>query len=239
MSSTNPESNVLGTGGGGSAGSTNIITATIPQGRANTKWTYLVYVEGYGVSSGNGSVWSEPSIDTLLLEAPSAKPTVSPPITLCTGAVAAPLTATGTALKWYTTATGGMGSSTAPTPATAAAGTTSYYVTQNTNGCESTREEIKVTVTSTPTVAATANTMKPLQVCAGTNVTLSATDGFMSYNWKGPGNYSNNTKTPALTAPVSGYYSVTGTSSCGVAKDSVQLTVNPIPVPDAKASKTT
>ncbi len=57
------------------------------------------------------------------------------------------LTATGTNLKWYTAATGGIGSTTAPTPNTATTGTSSYWVTQtNANGCESPRAKLDVTV---------------------------------------------------------------------------------------------
>lgn len=62
-----------------------------------------------------------------------------------------PLSATtgtnGTGLLWYTTATGGTGSATAPTPSTATVGNTSYWVSStNANGCESARVEIVVTV---------------------------------------------------------------------------------------------
>jgi len=197
-----------------------------------------VYVEGGGVTGvPNGLILSEPSIDTLILEAPSPKPTTQPPISLCTGATSPALTATGTNLKWYSSATGGTALAAAPIPATTTPGTTSYFVTQTTNGCESLREEIKVTVTSTPTIAATANATKPLSICAGTNVTLGATDGFMSYEWKGPRGYTNTTRSSQLTAPVSGTYSITGVSTCGTARDSVVVTVNPIPVPNARTEK--
>jgi len=214
------------------------ITVTIPNDELlNTgPGKFLIFVK----ETTSSPVMSEASTDTLKIIAPSAKPTVSPPITLCTGAAAMPLTATGTNLRWYTTATGGTGIAAAPTPSTSTAGTTSYYVTQTTNGCESLREEIKVTVTSTPTIAATANNTKPLSVCAGGAVTLSATDGFTSYNWTGPGITTGaNTRSPQLTTPATGSYVVTGTSSCGTARDTVKVTVNPIPVPNASSSKST
>ena len=63
------------------------------------------------------------------------------------GDTATALTATGTGLLWYTTATGGTGSTSAPTPSTATMGTTSYWVTQTLNGCESERIKIDVIVT--------------------------------------------------------------------------------------------
>ncbi|WP_428658394.1 T9SS type A sorting domain-containing protein [Runella sp.] len=85
------------------------------------------------------------------------------------------------------------------------------------------------TVTSNPTITANANGAKPLAVCSGTAVTLSASDGFTAYSWKGPSGFTNTTKNPAVSSPASGYYSVTGTGSCGTAKDSVQLTINVLP----------
>ena len=77
--------------------------------------------------------------------------TVTTPVTYNQGATATALTATtganGTGLVWYTTATGGTGTTTAPTPSTATAGSTSYWVSStNANGCESARTEIVVTV---------------------------------------------------------------------------------------------
>ncbi|MBT1705686.1 SprB repeat-containing protein, partial [Chryseosolibacter indicus] len=55
-------------------------------------------------------------------------PVVSTPVNYCQGAPSTSLSATGSNLLWYTTATGGTGSTTAPTPSTAATGTTTYYV---------------------------------------------------------------------------------------------------------------
>ncbi|MCF2500446.1 T9SS type A sorting domain-containing protein [Dyadobacter chenhuakuii] len=58
------------------------------------------------------------------------------------------LTATGTALKWYTAASGGSPLASAPKPSTKTAGTTSYFVSQTVGGCESERAEIVVTVSA-------------------------------------------------------------------------------------------
>lgn len=76
---------------------------------------------------------------------------VTTPVTYNQGDTASTLTATtganGTGLMWYTTATGGTGSATAPTPSTATAGNTSYWVSStNANGCESARTQIVVNV---------------------------------------------------------------------------------------------
>ncbi|MFA6149977.1 MAG: Ig-like domain-containing protein [Chitinophagaceae bacterium] len=79
-------------------------------------------------------------------------PTVSSPVYYCTGGTASALTATKSVstdtLLWYTSASGGTGSTTAPTPLTGTAGTTNYYVSEkNAGGCESPRKLLAVTVT--------------------------------------------------------------------------------------------
>lgn len=62
-------------------------------------------------------------------------------------ASATPLIANGTNLLWYTTASGGTGTSVAPTPNTTTTGLTSYWVSQNDGaGCESGRTKMDVIV---------------------------------------------------------------------------------------------
>lgn len=82
-------------------------------------------------------------------------PTVETPINYCLNATAEQLTATATGtytLLWYTVATGGTGSTTAPTPDTSVTGNTSYYVVNvDDNGCEGPRAEITVNVSDSIT----------------------------------------------------------------------------------------
>lgn len=77
-------------------------------------------------------------------------PTVDSLVEYCLGEMADPLTAPSNpdhTLMWFTDATGGIGSTTAPTPDTTTPGTTSYYVAYvNSDGCEGPRAEIEVTV---------------------------------------------------------------------------------------------
>ena len=75
-----------------------------------------------------------------------AAPTTTTTIYYVQGATATTLTATGFNLLWYTVATGGTGSATAPTPSTATVGTTSYWVSQTVSSCESPRTKIDVIV---------------------------------------------------------------------------------------------
>jgi hypothetical protein len=96
-----------------------------------------------------------------MVNAPPSAPTVAASqVIYSQNATATALSATGTALKWYTVATGGTAATTAPTPSTIATGTTNYYVSQTTNGCEGPRAMIEVTVNAVmvnalPTVSIT------------------------------------------------------------------------------------
>jgi len=77
----------------------------------------------------------------------TAAPTVaSTSIDYTIGDLASTLSATGTALKWYTASYGGTALAGAPTPNTAVAGTTTYYVSQTLADCESPRVGITVNV---------------------------------------------------------------------------------------------
>ncbi|SDR87426.1 choice-of-anchor J domain-containing protein [Winogradskyella sediminis] len=80
----------------------------------------------------------------------SETPLVESPVEYCLNDVAVPLVATpadALSLVWYTEATGGTGSATAPTPDASIANTTIYYVAYtDTEGCEGPRAEIEVVV---------------------------------------------------------------------------------------------
>jgi hypothetical protein len=89
---------------------------------------------------------SSASTTTVTVNAIPTAPTVTSPVTYQQNATATALTATGTGLKWYTVATGGTGNTTAPIPSTTTIGTTTYYVSQTVNGCESPRASIDVVI---------------------------------------------------------------------------------------------
>lgn len=86
-----------------------------------------------------------------VLPAPPA-PAVTSPINLCQGSPAPNMGTyvTGTAVKWYTQAVGGVGSSTAPVISTATVQTYNFWVSQTINGCESPRVPVVVNVSATP-----------------------------------------------------------------------------------------
>jgi hypothetical protein len=80
-------------------------------------------------------------------------PTGNATQTFCSSSTIANLTATGTAIQWYSTATGGS----ALTSTTALVNGTTYYASQTVNSCES-ANRLAVTISITNTVAPTGNT---------------------------------------------------------------------------------
>lgn len=112
----------------------------------------------------------------------------------CQGAAATALTATaspGHGLLWYSSATGGTASATAPTPSTATTGLFDYYVSQKTLfGCESPRKKITVSVAPVPTASFTIDDARQ---CEGPNLFgFTSTSGNLfnpQYTWDfGDGN---------------------------------------------------
>lgn len=101
----------------------------------------------YWVSQENTAGCETPKakIDVIVTRKPTP-PVVTPRITYCVGADTKELTATGTLLKWYDAATAGTRYASTPTPSSAKAGLTSYFVSQTVNGCESDRAEIVVEI---------------------------------------------------------------------------------------------
>lgn len=154
--------------------------------------------------------------------------------TYCQGSVAAALTATaiaGNTLYWYATATGGVGTTTAPVPSTSNAGTYNFYVSQkNAAGDESPRVMITVTINPSPTapvITASGST----SLCSGSSVNLTS-----SYN---NGNlWSTNATSATISVNTTGVYTVTHTDANGCSSTSLPTIVNVsnAPVPTIQAS---
>lgn len=115
---------------------------------------------------------------------PPAAPTGSANQTLCSGATLAQLSATGTAIQWYATPTGG---SALPSTTVLVNGTT-YYATQSVNGLESTsRLAVSVVVNTAP--AAPSAITGPVHFCyssTGQSFSIGAVSGATSYVWTTP-----------------------------------------------------
>ncbi|NCC99317.1 MAG: hypothetical protein EOL95_06380, partial [Bacteroidia bacterium] len=132
---------------------------TVPVGQTTTRFLFQhISVGGF--------------LDAITFTATIAPPSVpEDPIEYCVGEIPTVFTdlVTGTNLTWYTSETGGTGSSSVPVISTTTPGTTLTYVTQTINGCESPRALVTVVVNNcasnlmTLTVDGTINT-----VCNGT-----------------------------------------------------------------------
>ncbi len=101
--------------------------------------------------------------------------------TYCQFANISSLTATGSNLLWYTSATG-TGSATAPVPSDTAVGTFTWFVTQTINGCESPQAPINITILYLPVFSITGNTV----LCVGNSSTFSYSGPVLNtpaYTW--------------------------------------------------------
>jgi len=148
---------------------------------------------------------------TIVVNAIPDAPTTAP-VAYCVGETAVALTATGTGLLWYDSPEDMTGSATAPTPSTATAGTTTYYVTQTINGCESPRAALVVTINPNP--VATAGVSGNI-TCQNTSVTLSGSANIpvATYAWTGPNNFTSAQQNPSVSTP--GEYTLTVTTAAG------------------------
>lgn len=177
------------------------------------------------------------SATTLTITNGPAAPGVTP-VTYCQGAATAPLTATGTNLKWYTSATGGTGSTTAPTPSSGGVGLTSYYVSQSSGGgCESPRARLDVTVNPRPAAPAVATSS--FEYCVGaTAQPLSATaTGSNTLKWYLPnGSTSTTAPTPATTTAGDQTFQVSQVNGLGCESPQVTITVRVNAIPAAPAA---
>ena len=158
-----------------------------------------------------------------------AAPTASTPINYCQNEMAATLTATGNNLLWYTVASGGTGSANAPTPSTSTVGTTTFYVSQTNNSCESPRAAITINVNSIPAAPATLNSVTYCQNATATTLTAIGTN-LMWYSTASGGNGSSIAPTPSTaTAGSTNYYVSQTTGSCEGPRAVIAVTINALP----------
>src|SRR4030095_16303550 len=161
----------------------------------------------------------------------TAAPTAASPQALCsnTSPTVANLTATGTALQWYNSATGGS-----PLPGTTALVSGTYYVSQTVSGCESVRTPVTVTITNTAAPTATS----PQTFCSNTSPTvanLTATGTALQWYNAATGG----SPLPGTTALVSGTYYVSQTvSGCESGRTPVTVTISNTAAPTATSPQT-
>jgi hypothetical protein len=108
----------------------------------------------YYVSIVNGKCESARTAVTAIIHTAPEPPSVATAVSFCQGSTASTLTAKGTNLNWYTTATDAIPLAMPPIPNTATVGTIDYYVSQTVDGCESKRAKTTVTVNVLPSISA-------------------------------------------------------------------------------------
>jgi hypothetical protein len=204
-------------------GGTGSTTAPTPSTATAGSITYYVSQSNNGCESPRASI-------TVNVNPSPLAPVVTTPVNYCQNAVAVQLTATGTALLWYTAATGGTGNATAPTPLTATIGSTNYYVTQTVNGCESQRAVIAVNVTGLPPVPVVTSPITYCQLATALPLTATGT-ALLWYSAATGGTGSTTAPTPSTTTAGSTAYYVSQSNSCGEgprAVINVNITATPL-----------
>lgn len=173
---------------------------------------------------------------SILPAAPVAPPVVQN-VDLCQNSVASALTANSNNLLWYTALTGGTGNTNAPVPATTIATTTSYYVSQVINGCESARATIIVTVVPTPQPPVAP---PPVTYCQGqpTQPLSAAGSNLLWYTTATGGTGSAVAPSPSGSGTVTYYVSKT-VNGCESARVPVNAIIKPVPATPGVVSPVT
>lgn len=205
----------LPSSGSGSIGTFTVNNATGSPINANI----VVSATSNGCSAQSGF--------NIIVNPKPAPPSVTSPVAYCVNDAAVPLTAiaaAGNTLQWYTSATGGTASNTAPTPSTATAGSTSYYVSQKNDatGCEGNRAVITVNVGAVPAIANASGTDPA--TCASSTGAISLTG--LSPNTTYSVRYTKNAGAPTvvnITSNASGTVIINSLSAGTYSNISVNL----------------
>ena len=227
--------------------STTIIATPSPAGGKGT-WTNATKIDdvtatytasevktetiSYSYVSPDGCTIETPATTTVTVNAIPGAPTTKD-VKYCQNAESQTLTATATGtLTWYDADKNPLAS--APKPNTAVVGSTTYYVTQTVNECESNYAAITVTVNAlpTPVVSASKN-----EVCKGTPITLNLDKTYSSQKWTCmPTNVLNSTTLSSPTIQGSAEadsYSVSVTvkdaNECEAISETKIIKIHPIP----------
>lgn len=159
---------------------------------------------------------------TVQVQNQTVPPVVVTPQTVCQFS-AVPLTAIGPNLRWWTTPTGGVASSVAPTPPNVP-GTYNYYVSSITLCGETPRAQITVTVIPKP---APPTVVSPQSVCQYAQLQLTAGGQNLRWYLTPTGGFGQPTLTPNTNYVDSFYYYVTQTvNGCESDRARIRFYVN-------------
>jgi len=187
---------------------------------------YTVYATLNGCNSASAS-------QRVVIKSTPQPPAITPKfIKYCQYDIAAPITATGTNIHWYTASTGGVSlPSATPTPSDSVAGLFVYYATQTVGGCESQPNTDTVFVKTKPLPPAASATYT---FCQGDNATPLNAIGvnLLWYTTAIGGTGSPVTPVPSTAAAGTFDYYVTQTvNGCESDRKHIAVTVKPKPNP--------
>jgi parallel beta-helix repeat protein/predicted outer membrane repeat protein len=219
----------------------NAVATVVTATGANLKW--------YVAATGNNTIANAPTPSTTTAkafsywvsqtdmngcESPRARinvavnplptvPLVKTPVNTCQFTTAPALTATGTNLKWFTTAVGGN-STTTVVPNTATVANTNYWVSQtDTNSCESTRSLMQVIVNPLPAVP---SVVTPINYCRTAKApALTATGQNLKWYNVAIGGISTPTLLPKTDSVGTTAYWVTQTNALGCESNKTKMEV--------------
>lgn len=172
------------------------------------------------------------SIEAIVHPTPPTPVLTSGQLNYCQFEVFVPFTTTGTNVRWYTVATGGIGTLIPPVINTSIAGTYNYYVSQtDVNGCESARLHLTVQVTARPPAPATV----PINHCQYT-LAPPLIAGGSGLIWYGPGVTPGSPVAPVPSTAVTGvttYYVTQTVGGCTGDSAMLVVTIDSTPVTPA------
>ncbi|WP_080241541.1 Ig-like domain-containing protein [Spirosoma rigui] len=209
--------------GTNATGGTGTATATTPN-------TGIIGTTNYYVSQTVNTCESDRAPIPVLVKDTPNQPGTSP-VDFCQGTTPPVLTATlvqSANANWYgTSASGGTASSTAPVPGNATVATTTYYVSQTLDGCESPRAGLNVRVKATPAAPG----VTPVSFCNNAPAQPLTASG-TTIKW-----YTDSeillpgAPTPPTSAVGSQTYKASQTSGegCESGKASLVVTIKPLP----------
>lgn len=151
-------------------------------------------------------------------------------VSVCQNANAPTLQIAGQNLLWYANSTGGTGSAITPTVNTSQTGSTSYYVTQSINSCESPRAALSVTINAIPGVPIVSTT-GPVYCQNAMASALAATGQGLSWYRETSGGTSLGENPVPDTKDVGNftYYVSQTINGCEGSRSSLTVKVNAIP----------
>lgn len=214
-------------------------SASVTLGTYNFSSTGTATIKA-STASPNSKTDSFPANDTFTLKVtvnsiPSAKVGSAKTICAGTGTAIGATAVSGNSYSW-TSKPSGFTSSTA-NPTVNPTVTTMYYLKETNPGGCSKSDSVLITVNPLPTV--TVGSAKT--ICSGTSTQIGASSvSGLTYSWtSNPSGFTSSSANPTVKPSVTTYYilSVTNGSGC-TNKDSVKVTINPVPTGAAGAAQT-